>query len=264
MKSSNTTMPLLDNEHVKELLSIMETNHVPTVKDLLAVLTQVSAMERQLDAAVTELAALRQELNAAREQTHPIKTKLQNTGATLGKNVTVMRDKLGTVKQNVIDGCKNAMEAFRVKGISALDNISRFFKVRPLLNVIRDELNEGINVSRSAISKIETVSAEYHEAGRHIKNMGRTLMGKETVANAKPLGKLAKSLEAPFKAELSCLFVMRKSVRKAIIRLAALEQAAQRKPSVRKSIKTLEKQITTEQKSVPTSEKSRPVFHEAR
>lgn len=262
--SKMVAVPLLENEYVKELLAIMEANDTPGRRDLLAVLAQVGAMESQLNAAVTELTALRRELNAAREQAHPMKTALKNTGAALEKNVADLRDKLSTVKQNAIDGCKNAVDTFKEKGISALDNIARFFKVRPMLEAMRGELSNGIRADRAAMVKIKAISTEYHEAGRHIKNMGRTLMGKELVSDAKPLGKLAKSLEVPFKAELSCLSAMKRSVETALSRLTALERAAERKPSVQKTIRTLHEQIAQKQESVPDTEKPRPLSHEAR
>jgi regulator of replication initiation timing len=262
--TATTAASLLENEYVKELLAVMEANRVPAVKDLLAVFNQVSAMERQLDTAVTELAALRRELSTSQKQAHPVKAALQNTGAAMEKSVIAVRDRLDATKQAVIDSCKNAVDAFREKGISALDNITRFFKLRPMLETMRTELDKSIRADRSAMDKIETVSAEYHEAGRHIKNMGRTLMGNEAAVEAKPMGKLAKSLEAPFKAELSCLSSMKKSVGKALLRLTALEQSAQRKPSVQQNIHALSEKLAREQKSAPAAEKSRSVSHEAR
>lgn len=260
LKSQTAAAPLLENEYVKELLAIMEANRAPTVKDLLAVFNQVNAMELQLDAAVTELAALRRELSAAREQAHPVKTTVQNAGAALENSVSVLRDKLGAVRQDVIEGCKNAVDAFKGKGISALDNIARFFKVRPLLEAMRDDLNKGIRADRAAIAKLKTAGTEYHEAGRHLKNVGRALLGKEALPNAKPLGKLSNSLTAPFRAELSCLFALKKSVNAALTRLAALEQAAERRPSVKKAIA----QLSQEQKALPAAEKPLPVKEEAR
>ena len=262
--TATTAAPLLENEYVTELLAVMEANRVPAVKDLLAVFNEVSAMERQLDTAVTELAALRRELSASQKQAHPVKAVLQNTGAAMEKNVTTVRDRLDATKQTVIDGCKNVLDTFREKGISALDNITRFFKLRPMLETMRTELDKSIQDDRSAMDKIETVSAEYHEAERHIKNMGRTLMGNEAAAEAKPMGKLAKSLEAPFRAELSCLSSMKKSVEKALLLLTALEQSAQRKPSVQQSIHALSEKLAREQKSAPAAERSRSVSHEAR
>lgn len=75
--TEQNTAPLIENEHVKKLLAIMEANNTPDRKDLLSVLNQVGAMERQLDAAVKELAAMRRELNEAQKQNHPVKTAMQ-------------------------------------------------------------------------------------------------------------------------------------------------------------------------------------------
>jgi dsDNA-specific endonuclease/ATPase MutS2 len=76
-KTKTTAEPILENEHVKELLAILRENNSPSTKDFLAVLHHVGAMEKQLDAAVKELAAMRQELRTAQEQNHPVKTALQ-------------------------------------------------------------------------------------------------------------------------------------------------------------------------------------------
>ncbi len=256
--AEQNAVPLMENEHVKELLAIMEANNMPDRRDLLAVLNQVSAMEKQLNAAVAELAAMRRELNKARKQFHPVKTALQIVVEKLDENVAALRERLDAVKQNVIQGCKNAVDAFREKGIVALDNIARFFKIRPMLESMRDDLGKSIRFSEATISNIELVSTEYHEAGLHIKNMVRAMAGKEAIQDAKSVGKLAKALEAPFKAGHSCLSSMKKSLETALSRLAVLEQAAERKPSIRKTMQTLNEQIAQGKKDAPTAERPRP------
>ena len=105
----------------------MKENNAPSTKDFLAVLNQVATMEKQLDAAVKELAAMRQGLKTAQEQNHPVKHALQKTVIVMQGQVLDLRDKLAELKQHVIDGCKNAVAAFRENGISALDNVARFF-----------------------------------------------------------------------------------------------------------------------------------------
>ena len=251
--------PIVENEHVKELLAIMRENNEPTMRDLLAVLNQVGAMERQLDAAVNELAAMRRELAEAWEQSHPVKTALQNAVKTLEKNVATLRERLDELKENIIGGCKNAVAAFKEKGISALDNIARFFKVKPLLENMRDTLNDSIKHDDKAIARIEAVSAEYHEAGRHVGNIGRAMMGKEAVQDVKPVGKLAKALEAPFRAERSCFVSMKKSVEAAIGSLARLEErAAERKPSIKQAMQTFNEQIAQAKKDAPAVERPWP------
>jgi len=263
--AKSKTAPVMENEHVKELLGIMVENNIPSHKDLLAVLNQVGAMERQLDAAVTELAAMRRELAEAQAQNHPVKTAMQKAVIAMQGQVLDLRDKLAELKQNVIDGCKNAVAAFKEKGVAALDNIARFFKVKPILENMRDALTDNIKFDDKAIAKIEAVSAEYHEAGRHIKNMGRAFVGKETVTEAKAPGKVAAAVAVPYRAGRSCLVSMKKSVEAAIKNMERLEErAAERKPSIKKTMQELNAQIAQAGKSAPAPERPRPVSHDGR
>jgi len=255
--------PLLENEHVKELLSIMEANNVPTVKDLLDIIGQVGAMERQLDNAVNELAAMRRDLAEAQAQNHPVKTALQKAVIVMQAQVLDLRDKLAELKQNVIDGCKNAVAAFKEKGISALRNIADFFHLQPGLEALHENLNKSIKLDERAISKIEAVSAEYHEAGRHLKNMGRAFIGKEAVTEAKAPGRLAGAIAAPYRAERACLVAARRHVTAAIGAVARLENR-EHKPPVMETINKLNEQIAQAKKAAPVLVRPRPVARDGR
>lgn len=259
-KTKTTAEPILENEHVKELLAILRENNSPSTKDFLSVLNQVGAMEKQLDAAVKELAAMRQELKTAQEQNHPVKTALQKTVLVTQGQVLDFRERLAELKQNVIDGCKNAMTAFKETGISALDNITRFFKVRPILEAMRDTLTKNIAYDDKAIAKIEAISTEYHQAGRHLKNMGRAMLGREAVQEAKQSGRLAAVISAPFLAERSCFAAMKQSTDKALGAIFRLEErAAEKKTSIREALATHNEKIAQAQKDAPTAERPRPV-----
>jgi len=262
-KKATQSPPIMDNEHVKELLSIMEANNVPSMKDLLAVLHQVGAMERQLGEAVNELAAMRRELAEAQAQNHPIKTALQKAVIVMQGQVLDLRDKLAELKANIIDGCKNAVTAFKEKGIAALDNIARFFKIKPGLEALRDSLDKSIRFDERAVAKIEAVSAEYHEAGRHIKNIGRAIVGKEAIAEAKAPGSLAAAVAIPYRAERACLIAARRHVKAAIGAFERLENR-ERKPPIMETINKLNEQIAQAKKDAPAVERPRPVVHDGR
>jgi len=257
-KMKTTAEPILGNEHVKELLAILRDNNSPSTKDFLAVLNQVGAMEKQLDAAVKELSAMRQELKTTQEQNHPVKTALQKTVIVMQGQVLDLRDKLAELKQNVIDGCKNAVAAFKETGISALDNVARFFKVRPILESMRDMLTKNIAYDDKAIAKIEAISTEYHQAGRHLKNMGRAMLGREAAQEVKQPGRLAAVISAPFRAERSYFSSIKGHVEKSLNTLARLEErAAEKKPSIREALTTHNEKIAQAQKDAPTTERPR-------
>lgn len=258
-KTKTTAEPILENEHVKEFLAVLRENNSPSTKDFLSVLNQVGAMEKQLDAAVNELAAMRQELKTAQEQNHPVKTALQKAVIVMQGQVLELRDKLAELKQNVIDGCRNAISAFKETGISALDNVARFFKVRPILEAMRDMLTKDMQVDDKTIAKIEAISTEYHQAGRHLKNMGRAMLGRETAQEVKQPGRLAAVISAPFRAERSHLSRIKSHVEKSLDTLTRLEErAAEKKPSIREALATHNEKIALAQKDAPTTERPRP------
>jgi len=255
-KKAAQSQPIAENEHVKELLTILKENNAPTMKDLLSVLGHIGAMEKQLESAVNELSAMRRELAEAQAQNHPVRNALQKAVITMQAQVLDLRDKLAELKQHVIDGCKNAVSDFKEKGISALDNVARFFNIRPMLESMRGELDKSIRADDKAIATIETISTEYHEAGRHLKNIGRAIIGKEAIQEAKPIGIVAKSIAAPIRAERSCLAAMKKSVEAAIGSCCRLEErATERKPSIQKDLQKYNQQIAQEKKDAPTAER---------
>jgi len=258
-KRKTETAPILENEQVKELLALLRENNASSTPDFLAVLNQISAMERQLDAAVKELAAVRQELKSAKEQNHPVKTALQKAVTPMQEQVLDLRERLSELKQTVIDGCKHAVAAFKETGISALDHAARFFNIRPTLEAMRDTLTNNIQIDDKAIAKIEAISAEYHQAGRHLKNIGRAMLGREAIQEAKLPGKLAKAISAPLRAEHSHFAHLKKHVERAIGAVARLEErAAEKKPSIREAIGTHYEKIAQTKKDAPPVERPRP------
>ncbi|MGL6200438.1 MAG: DUF6674 family protein [Lachnospiraceae bacterium] len=258
--SDRKDMPLQDNEHVKELLAIMKQNQVD-VTDLNGLLHYVGKMEKQLSNAVGELQNMRSELSTMREeQNHPLRTALQNTIRTLEKNINEARKALDAVKQQIIDGCKNAVSAFKEKGISALHNLAAFFKIEKGLQSFRSNINQSITADEKALAKIEAFSTEFHKAGTHVRNMGRTIMGKEATQEVKSKGSFAKGVELPYKADLAILKGVGKSVDAAIAKLHQLEKSSDKhvnkKPSVLENLAKMKKQAELERKE-PVKEKQR-------
>jgi predicted phage tail protein len=218
-------------------------------------------MENQLTAAVNELAVMRRELAEAQKQNHPIRDTLQKAVITMQAQVLELRDKLAALKDNIINGCKQAVDAFKEKGVTALDGLARFFKVKPILEAMRNSLDKNIAFDNKSIARIEAFSAEYHEAGRHIANMGRAMSGKEAITEAKPVGKIAKAFMAPVKAERKIFISMKNSVENAIGAMARLEaRAAERKPSIKKTMDDLNKKVEREKSERPP--RARKIEHE--
>lgn len=258
-------LPLMENEHVKELLGVMKENSLNT-KDLLEVFGYVGKLEGQLVTMSGELSAIRQELADIRDaQEHPAKHALENTAQTMEKTISGMSARLEEVKTNIIEGCKNAVAAFKEKGISALSNLASFFHIKDGLQSMKEGLEGNIRTSDKAIARIESISDTFHEAGRRVQNMGRALADKELLEDAKPSGKLANLLEAPFRREKESYKNALQDVNKAISGLERLEAAAEKvkdsrsekKPSVRAQIKEHQEKAGQEKRDAPAAQKTK-------
>jgi hypothetical protein len=259
-KASAAAAPIMANEQVLELLSVLKENKSPSMNEFMEMLGHVNAMEKQLEQAVKELAAMRRDLAEAERRNHPVRNALRKAVAVMQAQVLELRDKLGELKRAVIDGCKNALQAFQEKGISALDNIARFFKVRPILEAIHTGADKALQSADRAVSNIGSASVQYHEIGRNIKNMGRALSGKEEIQDAKPTGKAAKTFTAPFYAVGAACRGIRNHAVAAVSNLKRLEEraAAQKKPSVKKTMEKYNEQIEREARTAPKRARSKP------
>ena len=256
----------MENEHVKEFLSILNDNG-KDASGLLAMLVYVNSMENQLVKAVEELTAMRRDLSTMREERdHPVRTALEKAAKSLETTITETRSRLAEIKEKIIEGCKNAVSAFKEKGIAALNGIAKFFRIKPLFESLRNNLQNDIKRDQAIIVKIEAIGTKYHTAGMHLRNVGRTLRGKEVLTAIKPNGKLSKLVSAPFRTEMKCLQNTLKDAEKAIAALERLDKAvpqkaaaehAERKPSVKDTMKKYQKQIDADRADAPKPVKTK-------
>jgi len=113
-------------------------------------------------------------------------------------------------------------------------------------------VNKGIAHDNRQINKIETISKNYHEAGKHLKNVGRILLGKEPIKDAKPVGKIAEAFCKPLKADRAICESIKKRVEVAIGCVSRLEQrAAANKPSLMGNLKKLDEKVAQDKKDTP-------------
>jgi Asp-tRNA(Asn)/Glu-tRNA(Gln) amidotransferase A subunit family amidase len=218
--------PLNENEYVQQLFSILQASGRDTT-GLAALLGHVSEMENFVKRAEDKIADMKSQLAEMKEvQNHPVKTALQNAIKTLEHKVAEVKERLSELKHSIAEGCMAAVQSFKEKGVSALDNLASFFHIKSGLRDWNKSIDSIIKTDDKAVARIESFAAEYHSAGRGLKNMGRILAGKEPIDAKKEAGKLSKALAAPYKAQKSALLGLKKAIGKAIDKLDALETAA--------------------------------------
>ncbi len=224
---SGTGTPIAENEQVKALLALLKENDSPAYADFAKLIESVTGMEDRLSIAVGELAAMREDLQKMQDRS--LKASLQKTCKTLEGNIASMQQKLSELKGKIVEGCRHILEDFKERGTIALNGLANFLHLKPALEAIRQGAENHQQVSNRAMERIDAFVSEYHEAGKHLKNMRLALMGKEPVQQAKTGGEIARYVKAPYRA---CMGTIKKNAEKAIAALEGLEQQAQRRPSV--------------------------------
>ena len=246
-----TTQPILENGQVQELLSLLKESDATTRAALVSVLAHIGKMETQYESMVAELSGMRQTLAEAERQRHPIKNAMQSTVIAAQSRLLDFRDTLAGLKQTIINGCRAAITAVQETGISALNQLTQFLKIRPMLERMQHSADKNIRMCGRRIAETRTMSEEYHKAGRHLKNIGRAFLGKEPIQEAKPMGKLAGAHIRYLQSERAGYTKMKDRVGSALNCLKRLEERAAGRRSIKAELQEY-KQTAQAQKPAPT------------
>jgi len=257
-------LPLEESKHVKELLNILKANGMgEDAKGLIEVIGCVSSMERDLGKALSELTTMQLELSSMREeQNHPIKTMLHKAAEGLMARLKAIQKQLVALKDKIIGTCKEAVENIKDKGITAANDVVSFLNIKDDLQDARDSINNAISFNERKIANIEAASTEFHTTGRSIKNFSRALVGKNTIPDIKPNGKLAKLIQLPFNSEIKHLKRSLAHTNKALELIDKLEKSAElrserERPSIHADMKRIGEEIRNIKPDTPKLDKNK-------
>ena len=220
------SVALTENTHVQELIAILKDNG-KDVTGLLTLLEHVKNMEQFCNQAESKIDDMKLQLGEMKEiKNHPIRTALQNTIKSLDVKVGEVKAQLSILKTSIITGCKNAVEAFKEKGIEALDKLVSFLRVKSCLEKVNSCTASAVKDCDKAIKMVESFSLEYRKTGLSIKNMARILLGKEPLNTVAESGKLSKAFCAPARAERACMISIQETANSMIKDLEQLSEKA--------------------------------------
>lgn len=240
--------PLRNVAAVRELLALMDEHNAPGRQELAAMVSQITALERQLDDAAKQIAAMRQELAEARQGS--IKRALLAAVHGLERGLSALGTRLDELKTAFVDGCRRTLAAVRERGISALAHTAQFFRLEPSVERLNRQIDRCTALIDQGLEGIASISRDYHETGRRLRNAGRVLLGREPNVEAKAPGRLAGAVALPLEKEKAVLAAMRRGAERFSERLALLEQAA--RPPIRQTMEAANKKLAQERQEHPT------------
>ncbi len=212
------------NEDIQEFLKLLMENRPEKGQDFAMLLEQFESMGQQLDAALHELHQVKAQL--AEMQENPVKRLVNHVVQTVKNRIHTIQGCMADMKEQIIEGAKKAIANFKRIGVKGLDKVVSTLGLKKSLEQIQKDLTESIIDVKQSIGKIETIGQELRSVGGHIKNVGRTLTGKERqkVDGGKE-GHFQSAVLSPLRLEKNILTKLNNLTLGAIVSIEHLEQA---------------------------------------
>lgn len=241
-------IPLSEQQELKELFTVLGGNGMDKEKqEIESLVHYIESMEMGFSQVLDELKEVRGQLEQIQDK--GVKATVQRVVDKAETKVLEVKSQIVTVKNNLVKSAVNAVDAFKKKGIAALQKAVNAMGIYSALSHVKLGLQNVVKSVNEDISKIGTISSELHSIGEHSKNIGRTLFGrqvKEVTSQNPDKGVLAK-IQKLFAATGSLLSNMEKMTDNTMKKVAKLEQCEEKKPSVKESLKAIRAEQSVKQ-----------------
>lgn len=245
----------------------------PEIIDLLRVLEQSKLMkERQeveslvnyLDSMESQFGEVLKELKEVKGQLTQIQDKGVKASVThlcegAENKIGEIGSQLKTIRENVVKSARAAVQAFKEKGVGALQKAVEAMKIPSALSRLKEAFRSGKESMNDHAEQMAAIGSEIYEAKNHAKNAGRILMGK-AAKEAEPLN-MDKGITAKIqKAYLACSRGFERMEQGTDRAMKKLEKFMERgkKPSVKEELKKLKSEKAPSPKlPVPQKEQGR-------
>lgn len=253
-------MNLQANDTVIKMLHLMEEiGQVDQAQEMKLLIACIDSMEQQYNAVFQELHDIKRQLSERPENQGQDRINLTDISQTLENDVGEMQKQLKTVQERVISCAKNALSSFKKIGISALDTAVCALGIKTLLESMQNKICNAMEKTDISIQKVENIGHELRSVGGHLKNAGRTVIGKEAQAvDGGQGGRFQSVVLAPMKALNSMYSGMNRTIYGALGAVERLEHTAEKnrgkreKPSVRQRLEEKKAESLAHASSAPT------------
>ena len=241
-------IPLSEQPELKELFTILDGNGMDKEKqEIESLVHYIESMEMGFSQVLDELKEVRGQLEQIQDK--GVKATVQRVVDKVETKVSEVKSQLVTVKNNLVNSAANAVDAFKKKGVAALQKTVNVMGIYSALSHVKLGLQNAVKSVNETISKIGTINSELHFIGEHSKNIGRTLFGRQAkeVTPHNPDKGVLEKIQKLFAATGSLLSNMEKMTDNTMKKVAKLEQRGGKKPSVKESLKAIRAEQSAKQ-----------------
>lgn len=249
---------LREQPEIRELFEVLEGNGLKKERQKVETLVNyLEGMESQFGQVIEELKEVRGQLEKIQDK--GIKATAARLLDSAEGRVQEIGGQIAVVKANLVRSAKNAVGAFKEKGVDALRKAVSAMKIPAALSVLKEGLHSGMESMERNAAKIGIVGGELSRAAQHTKNAGRALIGRRTKEPAEQKGDkgvLAK-IQKAFLSFGRSLSAMEKAAEDAQKRMEQFCRGGEKKPSVKAELRQIKSQKTASQKIQPAREQAR-------
>ena len=250
---------LMEQPEIVELFRVLEGNGLTKEqKEVESLVKYLDGMEVQFGQVLEELRDVKEQLSQI--QDGGVKASVLRIAEQAQGKVQEVGGQLNTVRKNIIQSAKSALQTYKEKGKDALRKAVSSMKIPSALARIQEGIHGAVeNMNRQA-DRMKVLNGELHAAGGHLKNAGRIFRGKEqkkVEPQATDRGITAKIRKSflTISGRLSSMEQTTDNVRK---RLEQFAQKGNKKPSVKGELKKLkEEKKMVPQLPVPVKQQAR-------
>lgn len=225
---------------VEELLQILiETNQQQAAQSVAFMIEFMDSMEGQLVSVNQELQAVRSELNALQDApgAPTIKERLTNMIKGLEQTAASLQARIKEMKDNLNERAGQVVDNFKKQGIKALAGVTQTLGLKAMLLSIQTSFETRFAKMEDSIGQIYEVERKYRESVMHVKNAGRTLMGKETQKEAAyPEKGFFTNMRKPYQSMKNIYALGMAEAKRAVVKVERLEQAGKQAAKGKTSI----------------------------
>lgn len=220
--------PLQSNEAIQQFMKLLEENgREGQAADLSALMWYIDGMNRQFEAILTELETVRRQLADISGPHTREKYTESGIAGTMRSKVQMVWEKLDALWEKIVQCASAAVQDFKEMGISALDKAVSALGTKKALEALQEGISGLAADARKNIEKAEEMGRDLRSAGAHLKNVGRSILGKEPqTVDGGHEGKFQSVLLAPMRSIQKMLSGMNNATLVAIGSVENLEQSA--------------------------------------
>ena len=250
---------LMEQPEIVELFRVLEGNGLTKEqKEVESLVKYLDGMEVQFGQVLEELRDVKEQLSQI--QDGGVKASVLRIAEQAQGKVQEVGGQLNTVRKNLIQSAKSALQTYKEKGKDALRKAVSSMKIPSALARIQEGIHGAVeNMNRQA-DRMKVLNGELHAAGGHLKNAGRIFRGKEQkkvepqATDKEITAKIRKSF-LTISGRLSSMEQTTENLRR---RLEQFVQKEEKKPSVKVELKKLkEEKKMVPQLPVPVKQQAR-------